>query len=85
MEIIGKQFTVDASFADNKNILPEELGFEKVLDSEFTEFAYVIHDLNYRKNVTSIKDYFAEDSSFRLLGRWEPGIIKIWICACGML
>lgn len=70
LEIIGKQFTVDASFADNKNILPEELGFEKVLDSEFTEFAYVIHDLNYRKNVTSIKDYFAEDSSFRLLGRW---------------
>lgn len=70
LEIIGNEFPIEASFANQEGILPEELGFKKVLDHEFTEFAYVIHDLNYRKNLNSIFDYFAKDKSFMLLGRW---------------
>ena len=70
LEIIGDKFEVAPEFADETNILPEELGFTKVLDSEFTEFAYVIHDTNYRENVTAILEHFSKDSSFKLLGRW---------------
>ena len=40
------------------------------MDYEFTEYAYVIHDKDYRKNVTEIRNYFNEDDSFSLLGRW---------------
>ena len=51
-------------------IVPDELGFTKVLDSEFTEYAYVIHDLNYWVNLDIILKYFSQDASFKLLGRW---------------
>ena len=70
LEIIGDSFKVESSMAERKDILPEELGFTKVLDSEFTEYAYVIHDTDYRKNVDAILGYFAQDESFKLLGRW---------------
>lgn len=70
LEIIGSQFNVSNSITEDLNIVPKELGFTEVLDSEFTEYAYVVHDLNYRKNVDSITDFFAHDPSFRLLGRW---------------
>ena len=30
----------------------------------------MIHDKDYRKNVTEIRNYFNEDDSFSLLGRW---------------
>ena len=70
LEIIGPKFDIDSNFANQSNILPKELGFEKVLDSEFTEYAYVIHDLNYRKNIESIKAYFKDVPGFKLLGRW---------------
>ncbi len=70
LEIIGNRFAVDDAFAGQTNILPEELGFTKVLDHEFTEYAYVIHDRNYRSNTTAIKEYFEKDASFKLLGRW---------------
>lgn len=70
LEIIGNKFNVDCSFGTKSNILPEELGFKQVLDSEFTEYAYVIHDKNYRKNLNTIFQYFYQDESFKLLGRW---------------
>lgn len=70
IEIIGDRFNVDDSFCKRKDILPEELDFREALDFEFTEYAYVIHDLDYRKNLKSIFDYFAKVPSFRLLGRW---------------
>lgn len=69
LEIIGDRFDV-SGLEKEKNILPEELKYSKSLDSEFTEYAYVIHDLNYRANVTAIKDYFESLSGFDLLGRW---------------
>ena len=53
-----------------ENILPEELGFRRILDSEFTEYAYVIHDKAYRSSTDQIKAYFAEVPGFDLLGRW---------------
>lgn len=69
LEIIGDRFDVEG-LDQAKNVLPEELGYTKTLDSEFTEYAYVIHDLNYRKNITSIKKYFDSLKGFDLLGRW---------------
>lgn len=70
LEIIGKQFEVSPSFARSPDIVPDELGFKEVLDSEFTEYAYVIHDLDYRTNLDTILNYFSCDASFRLIGRW---------------
>lgn len=70
LEIIGDSFDIDDGFADRTDILPRELAFNKVLDHEFTKYAYVIHDRNYRKNTEAIKEYFSTDKSFRLLGRW---------------
>ncbi len=70
LEIIGQQPENPVLLAERNDILPEELGFTRVLDYEFTEYAYVIHDKDYRKNVTEIRNYFNEDDSFSLLGRW---------------
>lgn len=70
LEIIGPQFDIDSDFATRNGILPSELGFHRVLDHEFTEYAYVIHDLEYRKNISEITNYFEKDTSFNLLGRW---------------
>ena len=70
LEIIGERFPVDESFAKQSGILPDELGFRRVLDTEFTKYAYVIHDKKYRPSVTAIREYFAGDPSFSLLGRW---------------
>ena len=69
LEIIGTKFDVEG-IDKVEGILPKELGYAKSLDSEFTEYAYVIHDLNYRKNITAIKDYFETVPGFELLGRW---------------
>ena len=70
LEIIGRQFEVSPSLVRKAGIVPDELGFTKVLDSEFTEYAYVIHDLNYWVNLDIILKYFSQDASFKLLGRW---------------
>ncbi|MBR4404631.1 MAG: FAD-dependent oxidoreductase [Clostridiales bacterium] len=70
IEIIGDRFEVNDSLYKNGNVLPDELGFNNIIDSEFTDYAYVIHDKNYRKATELIRDYFAEDQSFVLLGRW---------------
>ena len=69
LEIIGNRFDVEG-LDRAKDVLPPELGYRKSLDSEFTEYAYVIHDLNYRRNVNSIKEYFSTLEGFKLLGRW---------------
>lgn len=70
MEVIGKQFDVNDNIISS-NILPEKLGFRRIIDSEFTEYAYVIHDLGYRKNTTEIFSYFNNEvNGFDLLGRW---------------
>lgn len=70
LEIIGDRFNVTNTLAERADILPKELGFRRVLDSEFTEYAYVIHDMHYRENLKTIFEYFDKDTSFRLLGRW---------------
>lgn len=70
LEIIGNSIEDPTALARQRDVLPEELGFVKTLDYEFTEYAYVIHDMEYRKNITEITEYFSKDSSFHLLGRW---------------
>lgn len=70
LEIIGDKFTVSPSIFQDPTIIPKELGFTKVLDSDFTEYAYVIHDQHYRENLDLILQYFSLDNSFNLLGRW---------------
>ena len=71
IEIIGEQFAFELeNILKEGNIIPEELGAEKILDSEFSRFAYVIHDKNYRKNTMLIHNYFSQVSGFELLGRW---------------
>lgn len=70
LEIIGRQFEITSSLIERSDIVPKEIGFSNVLDSEFTEYAYVIHDLNYRINIKTILNYFSQDTSFKLLGRW---------------
>ena len=68
-EIIGERFDVEG-LEKEKGVLPEELGYRQTLDSEFTEYAYVIHDLDYRKNMSCIKEYFDGLEGFSTLGRW---------------
>lgn len=69
LEIIGSR--LDMNRLDKQmNVLPEELGYKKALDSEFTEYAYVIHDLYVRRNLRCIREYFDNLPSFSLLGRW---------------
>ena len=71
IEIIGEQFDFDPeTYLKTECIIPEEVGAEKILDSEFSPFAYVIHDTDYRKNTTLIREYFAQLPGFNLLGRW---------------
>ena len=69
LEIIGEKIE-DPEKLVSKNTLPEEFGFKHAIASGFSEYAYVIHDLDYRKNTRIIKEYFSELDSFYLLGRW---------------
>lgn len=68
-EIIGNKFDVK-HLEKQKCILPEELGYRETLDSEYTEYAYVIYDLKYRENMARINKYFESLKGFELLGRW---------------
>lgn len=70
LEIIGGQFHIKESFASEDGIVPDELGFHRVIDSEFTKYAYVIHDKDYRYNTDAILEYFKRTAGFDLLGRW---------------
>lgn len=69
LEIIGEWFNAEG-LDKQPNILPQELEYTRTLDSEFTEYTYVIHDLNIRKNLACINEYFDSLSDFELLGRW---------------
>lgn len=69
LEVIGQKIE-DVEKLVGSNVLPEELGFRHPIDSEFTEYAYVIHDLDYQRNTSLIKAYFEEQEGFHLLGRW---------------
>ena len=71
IEIIGEQFDFDPeTYLKTECVIPEEVCAERILDSEFSPFAYVIHDTDYRKNTALIRDYFAQVPGFELLGRW---------------
>lgn len=70
LEIIGDRIEVDDRLLKSGTIIPEAFGANRVIDSEFTEFAYVIHDLDYRKNTQVMRSYFAQLDGFHILGRW---------------
>ena len=70
VEIIGDRLILDDNFIFDEKYVPKDLKLEKVIDREYTEFAYVIHDKNHTKNTTLIKEYFNEISNFELLGRF---------------
>lgn len=70
IEIIGPRFAFDDDILTRETIIPAELEAERVLDSEFSRFAYVIHDLDYRRNTSVILNFFAQVKDFDLLGRW---------------
>lgn len=70
LEIIGDAVEVDDKLLKSGTIIPEAFGANRVIDSEFTEHAYVIHDLDYRKNTQIMRSYFAQLEGFHILGRW---------------
>jgi protoporphyrinogen oxidase len=70
LEIIGPHHMVDDKRVTNGTIIPKELQPSHVIDTEFTEYAYVIHDLDYRRNLSAVFDYFNSVTDFDLLGRW---------------
>lgn len=70
LEIIGDKFEIDRSSLELSTLLPYELGFTDMIDNEFTEYAYVIHDSNYRKNTGCVEEHFDKIDGFDLLGRF---------------
>ena len=67
-EIIGKRFAVGKELPESA--LPPELRAGRIIDTEFTEYAYVIHDLDYQKNIAAIRAYFDGSDGFYITGRW---------------
>jgi protoporphyrinogen oxidase len=67
-EIIGERFEVNGSLL--KTALPPELRVGRIIDTEFTKYAYVIHDVNYQRNITAIRSYFDGSNGFYITGRW---------------
>ncbi len=70
IEVIGDKFTVGKDILETQNVIPKELGLYNLIDSEFAEYAYVIHDKDYRSNTEEIKNYFNSIDGFDLLGRF---------------
>jgi protoporphyrinogen oxidase len=70
VEIIGVPFEIDSNYIKGETVMPKELGAGKQIDSEFTEYAYVIHDKDYQQNTSQVLDYFNNIDQFSLLGRW---------------
>lgn len=70
LEIIGSRHTVDDKLLFSGTIIPQKLQPGHVIDTEFTEYAYVIHDLDYRRSLALVSDYFDGVANFDLLGRW---------------
>jgi protoporphyrinogen oxidase len=67
-EIIGAE--VKASDSLIKQALPDELRAGRIIDTQFSEYAYVIHDKAHAKNVSVTRSYFNGDSGFYSIGRW---------------
>jgi len=67
LEIIGSPFKVTSQIIHQ---LPPLLKAKRLIDSQFTKYAYVIHDMHYRANTTAIRTYFNGRKGFYLLGRW---------------
>ena len=68
-EIIGSKQII----ADNKTItsaIPSELQAGHIIDTEFSEYAYVIHDLDYVNNSGTVHQYFDGENGFYSIGRW---------------
>lgn len=70
VEIIGSRFDVTPDFVSRPDLTPRELELSQVIDTEFTQYAYVIHDLHYRKNTKAVRVYFESVPNFHLLGRF---------------
>ena len=70
-EIIGERFDVDRKILSKQDVVPDALNLHEVIDWEFTQYAYVIHDKNYRVNTKKVFDYFDAVPSFHLLGRFS--------------
>lgn len=70
LEIIGERIKVDDKLLKNGSIIPDSFGAKRVIDTAYAEYAYVIHDLKYRKNVDVLRKYFKEQSGLYALGRW---------------
>lgn len=70
LEIIGSRYMVDDKLLTSGTVIPKELQPGHVIDTEFTEYAYVIHDLDYRWNLSTVSNYFDGLANFDLLGRW---------------
>lgn len=70
LEIIGPCRNIDDQLLTNGTVIPIELQPGHVLDTEFTEYAYVIHDMDYQHSVETISHYFDVVENFDLLGRW---------------
>jgi protoporphyrinogen oxidase len=69
-EVIGPRFDVSDKVIRDNEYIPEELEVSAVIDAEFSEHAYVIYDLDYRKNVSVMDEYFSTVPNFYTLGKW---------------
>ncbi len=70
-EIIGEPFAVDRDIIHKPGVAPGALELSEVLDWEFSKYAYVIHDRDYRKNTQTVFNYFGALDGFHLLGRFS--------------
>ncbi len=70
IEVIGGKFSVTSDILDKQKVIPDEFELINLIDSEFAEYAYVIHDKDYRKNTGVVSKYFESISDFDLLGRF---------------
>lgn len=70
-EIIGEQFPVDKNIIHQPGVVPEALALSEVLDWEFSQYAYVVHDKKYSKNTSTVFEYFEALDGFHLLGRFS--------------
>lgn len=70
IEIIGQRFEVEENTIFQPGVAPEQLQLSEIVDTEFTEYAYVIHDINYLRNTSTVLNYFEQLENFALLGRF---------------
>jgi protoporphyrinogen oxidase len=68
-EIIGAE-PMDIDERLIKAFIPDELQAGGIIDTQFSEYAYVIHDLAYQRNMATIRAYFSSEDNFYSIGRW---------------